>query len=409
MVLRSARNVLLVAQLAFATACGGGSGAASTTPERAQDSDEPASVDGVAAAGERGAPEPTSGEAPPADQAGPPPEEATAPPTGLAEWLNRVGVTAISQVDDTLLAGGGDDIDVQALAYADAAGAHVCVADDGGRPQCWDFPFQPRYIGTVNATYVGGARVVVTLGYEQGTYVRAIFEEGDLDATVESVDGAPSRPLEGVSAGVVPPLFAALRGQELVTHRAVVVARSGSSLRLCDRPEGGAFTCSESRQLDALDADGLRINSVATDFEGVVTVEYMWEEQDGDVYVLAQGVLYLRSTGATMSPLASIILAYERRSRASVDNDDIEVDAMEMYDIELRQATCVDIRPPTFTRRLVRADGGTRPLRPARARRAPNSVPATGVDPLSVNMAGAWAFEPQGGLRRIPRCDYADE
>lgn len=123
---------------------------------------------------------------------------------------------------------------------------------------------------------------------------------------------------------------------------------------------------------------------------------------------MARRSLFLRRTETTVTPLASLTLGHERRSRISADSGDLDIVSVDSRQVALRRPDCLFIGDPTPAHIRERSSG-TETLRPPRLRPAPNTVPATEVDPLSFSMAGAWAIEPAGGLRRIRRCDSEDE
>ena len=85
-------------------------------------------------------------------------------------------------------------------------------------------------------------------------------------------------------------------------------------------------------------------------------------------------------------------------------HENTETTKFELIAVDQEQPGCLRIGRPTLRRTLERADGSRQTLRPASLQRAPDTVPVFGADPLTLDMAGSWAFEPMGGLRRVALC-----
>lgn len=205
------------------------------------------------------------------------PTPAEPPPGTLPGWLNRGEVSAIAQVHDVARDWDDSQEEVQALAYADAAGGHVCIAVEQGRPTCWDMPFQPSNISVLALDRDGTVRV--TLGRGLDGYVLVTVTNGNLVATEQHFDDRPPRRLEGTSAGVAPPFFSALRGHEMATSRTTLIARVGASLTVCRRPPRGAFACTEPQQFAELEAAQIHIEEIGLDPGGVLNIVYGMQKQ----------------------------------------------------------------------------------------------------------------------------------
>ena len=329
------------------------------------------------------------------------------PPRTLAEQLNRVGVRTITA--GTL----GEDGDmgepaVRALAFGSRDSATFCLTLDD-EPSCWGLPFAPAFITVIMLTRQdGGIQARTSFGHPDGGYVSLVALAGAITLTHKRT-GQPDQPLEAPASLDVPELVAQLEGLELVMAGSTLVARADAEVRICERGDTG-FACTDSTRLSLLESDGvLSVVSVLADFPGVVGIEYTWREQDGDVYTDGEAIIFVQTTEAAIRQLAHVFVGFARTARVRLESDDLEIVEMESFDVEQRQPGCLRLGSPTLRRTLEREDGGTRTLRPAPLRRAPDTVPPDGLDPLTFTMAGSWAFEPTGGLRRIASCDYEDD
>lgn len=338
-----------------------------------------------------------------AEPAAPPPREE--PPRTLAEQLNRAEVHTITRNTQRHDDGAGT---VHALAFGDRQSATFCLTVEG-EPRCWGLPFAPPFTTTISFTQeAGGIQARTSFGHPDGGYVSLVALSGAITLTHKRT-GQPDQPLEAPPQRDVPALVEQLDGLELVMSGRTLVARADDEVRICERGDTG-FACTESTRLPLLESDGvLSVVSVLADYPGVVGIEYSWREQDGDVYTDGEAIIFVQTTEAAIRQLAHVFVGFARTARVRLESDDLEIVEMESFDVEQRQPGCVRLGSPTMRRTLDREDGSTRTLRPAPLRRAPDSVPPDGLDPLTFNMAGSWAFEPTGGLRRIASCDYEDE
>jgi hypothetical protein len=339
---------------------------------------------------------------PPAER--PPGEE---PPSTLAEQLNRTGVQIITRNTQRHDDGEGAGT-VHALAFGDRQSATFCMTVED-EPRCWGLPFAAPFTTTISFTQeAGGTQARTSFGHPDGGYVSLVALAGAVTLTHKRT-GLPDQPLEAPAPRDVPALVEQLDGLELVMSGRTLVARADDEVRICERGDTG-FACTGTERLSLLESDGvLSVVSVLADYPGVVGIEYSWREQDGDVYTDGEAIIFVQTTENTLRQLAHVYVGFARTARVRLESEDLEIVEMESFDVEQRQPGCVRLGSPTMRRTLDREDGSTRTLRPPVLRRAPDTVPPDGLDPLTFNMAGSWAFEPTGGLRRIASCDYEDE
>jgi len=328
-------------------------------------------------------------------------------PRTLAEQLNRAGVRTIT-AGAFYEAGGDEEPSLRGLAFGDTQGATFCViAED--EPRCWRLPFAAAFITNISFSRTDGAtRARASFGHPGGGYVSLVEVAGTVTLTLERT-GLPDEPLEPPPTTDVPDLVGQLAGLELVMAGRTLVARSGASVRICERAQAG-FSCTDSTTLALLESYGVvSVESVLADFPGVVGIEYSWRDQLGDVYTDGEAIIFVQTTDTTIRQLAHVYVGYARTGRVRLDSDDLEIVEMESFDVEQRQPGCVLLGTPTVRRTVERENGSIRTLRPTALRRAPDTVPPDGLDPLTFSMAGSWAFEATGGMRRIASCEYEDE
>lgn len=320
----------------------------------------------------------------------------------LAEQLNRAGVHAIAagQRGDEE----GVEDPVRALAFADRRSSTFCTTVEQ-EPRCWALPFAAGYVAPIVLSAADGTyEASLSFGHPEAGYVVLSALRDRL--TVAWI--RPGMPDQRVAVREVepPPLFEQAEGLQLLMQGVTLLAYEDATVHVCERGEAG-FSCTDPTTLPLLQMDGhVALTSVRVDFPGVVGIEYGWGEQLGDVYTEGQAIVFVRITGATLLQLAHVYLSYTHVARTRLDSDDLDVIGADGVDVEQRQEGCVHVSSPILTRTIERPDGATRRARPPALRRAPNTVPPDGLDPLTYTLAGAWALEPEGGLRRVASCEY---
>ena len=193
-----------------------------------------------------------------------------------------------------------------------------------------------------------------------------------------------------------------LAGFELLTDDGTLVVRAREGMGVCRRSDAG-FACTEPAALGPL-PPGSALRMLQEDFPGVLGIQYAWDEQRPGASTSGSAILFVATTSTAVTQLAHVHLGLTRVVGVGFGDQNTETTEFERLAVDHPQAGCLSLGRATLRQTLERANGSRQTLRPAAPTRAPDAVPVSGVDPLTVDMTGAWAFEPAGGLRRIPRC-----
>ncbi|MCA9604860.1 MAG: hypothetical protein KC619_04675 [Myxococcales bacterium] len=321
----------------------------------------------------------------------------------LADALGRAGVQRLARAEvreeveyDT------PRVPVRAVVAVTADGVWTCSRIADAPRRCWRLPAHPQFLAQPTPSTRDGhavARVSVSVG--EGVWVEV--EMGPDGATAQQRTGTYPNwvrtPYEGLEPTEPPPLAEALEGVEVAASHDGLVARARGHVTVCrQRSEG--FRCAAPVSIPPLDADGHWLDSASTSPRGLVQISHEWDRLDGDQVSSGEATAFLREDeDGALHYLADIALAASAGTRSEVH--EVMADELDAPD-----ASCVSIGRYE-SRRLTYPEGGGEPTeRPGPAlRRAPGRVPIEGVDPLTTSMQGHWAFEPQGGLRRIARCE----
>jgi hypothetical protein len=288
---------------------------------------------------------------------------------------------------------------VEMVAFSGAGETVVCLRIDGNQASCWRAPLAATWMGNPSITSRGGTIDITLAGFRS---LKFAFSDCCIETTLSHTDTVV-RFDEFVPTAAPATLddFSSLT--VLGAGRRLLLSHDGRVV-FCSR-RAGVFTCAAPVALVALADSAHYLVEFTHEMGDLFAVGVAWElPLEG-----GETIEFLRLGPNGFQELAVVLIAYERYSERTVDRPDVEVLSVQAFDVEARRLSCIHVPTPVIERRLEPRDGRARTLSPPRLARAPNTVPLARVDPLAVNLRGAWELVPTGGLRRIARCEYDDD
>ncbi len=329
--------------------------------------------------------------------AGPPPS--TGPLDNLAARLAYSNTIQLRRVQRSVLKALGDRTMVEMVAFSGAGETVVCLRIDVEQASCWRAPLAAAWMGNPSVTHSGGTIDITFVGFRSLRFefsdccIRTMLSHTDTVVRFdEFVPTAAPATLDDFSSLTV-----------LGAGRRLLLSHDGRVV-FCSR-RAGVFTCAAPVALVALADSAHYLVEFTHEMGDLFAVGVAWElpSEGGET------IEFLRLGPNGFQELAVVLVAFERYSERTADRPDVEVLSVQAFGVEARRLSCIHVPTPVIERRLEPRDGRARTLSPPRLARAPNTVPLAGVDPLAVNLRGAWELVPTGGLRRIARCEYDEE
>jgi hypothetical protein len=177
--------------------------------------------------------------------------------------------------------------------------------------------------------------------------------------------------------------------------RSRLLVRRGRWISWCEA-SNGVYVCAPSTSVDALEAEGIALESVTDLSDSISMLGYVHDEAGRE----ETGRVLLRHVTSTLTVITTLVvgLRQETRRRRDAEPDVFEVIT---YPIFAEGTDCLTIAPSRATRSRS-TDGRQVSETPLRA--APDRIPPNGLNPEAYDFGGAWRIEPRGGLRRTATC-----